>query len=44
MFLMFSKYFDVLMLKIIFFKIKKIIDMYFNMKNYLKNNRNHPTK
>ena len=30
--------------KIIFKKLKNIIDMYFNIKNYLKNNHNHVTK
>ena len=42
MFLIFSNHFDVLMLKIIF--EKKIIDIYFNMKNYLKSNRNYNIK
>ena len=41
MFLVFSNYFDVLMSKIIFKKSKNIINIYFNTKNYLKNNRNH---
>ena len=41
MFLMFSNHFDVLVSKIIF---KKIIDMNFNTKNYLKNNHNHTVK
>ena len=38
MFLVFSNHFNVLMLKIIFKKSKNIIGMYFNTKNYLKNN------
>jgi len=38
---MFSDHFDVLMLKIIFFKKNIIILMYFGMKNILKSNRNH---
>jgi hypothetical protein len=36
--------FDVLMSKIIFKKWKNIIYMHFNMKNYLKNTRNHTVK
>ena len=32
------------MSKIIFKKWKNIIDMYFSMKNYLKNTRNHTVK
>ena len=39
MFLVFSNHFDVLMLKIIFKKLKNIINIYFNTKNYLKNNQ-----
>ena len=42
MFLMFSNYFDMLMSKIIY--KKNIINMYFNKKNYLKNNCNHNAK
>ena len=41
---MFSNYFDVLMLKIIFKKLKNIINIHFNIKNYLKNNHNYTTK
>jgi len=37
MFLVLSNYFNVLMSKIIFKKFKKIINMYFITKNYLKN-------
>ena len=44
MFLVFSNHFDILMSKIIFKKLKNIIDMYFNMKNYLKSNHNHTVK
>jgi hypothetical protein len=33
--------FDVLILKIIFKKLKNIILMYFRIKNTLKNNHNH---
>ena len=44
MFLVFSNYFDVLMSKIIFKKSKNIIEMYFGMKSYLKNNHNHTAK
>jgi hypothetical protein len=36
----FSNHFDILILKIIFKKQKNIINIYFNMKNYLKNNHN----
>jgi len=36
--------FDVLILKIIFKKWKNIIDMYFNMKSYLKSTRNYTAK
>ena len=36
--------FDVLMSKIIFKKWKNIISMYFGMKSYLKNTRNHTAK
>ena len=43
MFLVFSNHFDVLMLKIIFKKLKNIINLYFNIKNYLKNKRNYQT-
>jgi hypothetical protein len=44
-FLVFSDYFDVLMSKIIFFKIKKnIILMDFRVKSTLKNNHNHTLK
>ena len=42
MFLVFLSYFNVLMLKIIFKKSKNIINIYFNIKNYLKNNYNYP--
>jgi len=38
---MFLDYFDVLMSKIIFLKKKKIILIYFRVKNTLKSNRNH---
>ena len=38
-FLVFLNHFDVLISKIIFFK--KIIDMFFSMKSYLKSNRDH---
>ena len=41
MFLVFLNHFDVLMLKIIFKKLKNIINIYFNTKNYLKNNHNY---
>jgi len=41
---MFSSYFDMLMLKIIFKKLKNIILMYFQVKNILKNNLNHILK
>ena len=40
MFLVFSNNFDVLMSKIILKNKKNIIDIYFSMKYYLKNNRN----
>jgi len=36
--------FDVLILTMIFKKLKNIIDMYFCMKNYLKNNHYHTNK
>ena len=42
MFLIFSNYFNVLMSKIIFKKLKNIIDIYFNTKNYLKSNYIYP--
>ena len=38
---MFSNYFDTLMLKIIFKKLKNIILIYFQVKNILKNKLNH---
>ena len=38
MFFYILNYFDALILKIIFKKIKNIILIYFNMKNTLKNN------
>ena len=41
---MFSNHFNVLVLKIIFKKSKNIINMYFNTKNYLKNNHNYSAK
>ena len=41
MFLVFSNHFDMLISKIIFKKLKNIINMYFNTKSYLKNNHNH---
>ena len=41
MFLVFSNHFDVLISKITFKKSKNIIGMHFDMKNYLKSNRNH---
>ena len=44
MFLAFSNHFDVLISKIIFKKLKTIIDIYFNMKSYLKSNHNHTAK
>ena len=44
MFLVFSNHFNVLMLKIIFKKSKNIINIYFNTKNYLKNNQNNLPK
>jgi hypothetical protein len=44
MFLVFSNHFDVLMSKMIFKKLKNIIDMYFGTKSYLKSNRNHTAK
>ena len=44
MFLVFSNHFDVLMSKIIFKKSKNIIDIYFNVNNYLKSYHNHITK
>ena len=44
MFLVFLNYFDILMSKIIFKKLKNIIDMHFNTKSYLKSNRNHTAK
>jgi hypothetical protein len=44
MFLVFSNHFDMLMSKMIFKKQKNIICMYFDMKSYLKSNRNHTTK
>ena len=44
MFLVFLNYFDVLMSKIIFKKLKNIINIYFNTKNYLKTNNNHTVK
>ena len=37
-------YFDVLILKIIFFKWKNIILMHFGIESTLKNNRNHTSK
>ena len=43
MFLHVLNCFDMLMLKIIL-KNKKIIDIYFNMKSYFKNTRNHTVK
>jgi hypothetical protein len=43
-FLYVLNYFDVLILKIIFKKLKKIILMYFSMKNILKNNYNYTFK
>ena len=36
MFLIFSNHFDVLMSKMIFKKLKNIIDIHFDTKNYLK--------
>jgi hypothetical protein len=42
MFLVFLNHFNLLILKIIFFL--KIIGMYFNTKNYLKNNSNYTIK
>ena len=44
MFLVFLNHFDVLMSKMIFLKWKNIINMYFDMKSYLKSNRNHAVK
>ena len=44
MFLVFLNHFNVLMSKIIFKKSKKFIGMYFDTKNYLKNNRNYTVK
>ena len=44
MFLVFSNYFDVLILEIIFKKLKNIINIHFNTKNYLKNNNNNTNK
>ena len=44
MFLVFLNHFDVLMLKIIFKKLKNIIDIYFSTKNYLKSYRNYIVK
>ena len=44
MFSVFLNYFDVLILKMIFKISKNIIDMHFNMKSYLKSNRNHIIK
>ena len=44
MFLVFLYHFDMLMSKIIFKKLKNIIDMYFSTKSYLKSNRNHTAK
>jgi len=38
---MFSNYFDILMLKIIFKKLKKYYFVYFQVKNILKNKLNH---
>jgi hypothetical protein len=38
---MFSNYFDILRLKIIFKKLKNIILIYFQVKNILKNKLNH---
>ena len=37
---MFLNYFKILILKIIFKKLKYIINMYFNIKSYIKNNHN----
>ena len=44
MFLVFLNYFDELMSKIIFKNKKISLNMYFNTKNYLKNNYNHTTR
>jgi len=41
LYFVFSDYFDALISKIIFFKIKKYILMYFQVKNTLKSNHNH---
>jgi len=41
MFLVFSNHFDMLISKIIFNKWQNIIDIYFDTKNYLKNNHNY---
>jgi hypothetical protein len=41
MFLVFSNHFDMLMSKIYFKKLKNIIGMHFNTKNYLKSNHNY---
>jgi len=43
-FFVFSDYFDILMSKINFFKIKKFILIHFQAKNTLKNNRYHTFK
>ena len=44
MFLIFLNYFNILISKIIFKKLKNIIDMYFNIKNYFKKNHNYTKK
>jgi hypothetical protein len=41
---MFLNYFDILILKIIFFKKKKIINIFFWVKKILKNIHNHTPK
>ena len=44
MFLVFLNHFDILMSKIIFKNKTNIIGMYFDMKNYLKNNCSYTAK
>ena len=44
MFLVFSNYFDVLISKLIFKKLKNITGMHFDTKSYLKSNCNYTTK
>ena len=43
MFLVFPNYFDVLMSKMIFKKLKNIIGIYFGTKSYLKSNHKSAT-